>query len=278
MYDPKSTLVMKTKSELLFEGYIRVHGYTAEYEKPVPGTEKRPDYCMRFDGADILFEVKEFVATERDFRAGFGGFDPYPVLREKIEAARKKFRDLETHCCSLVLHNVNKPLVLLDWQFIYGAMLGNLGFSVPLDLPGRPRSEDAAVTQIFMSGGKMIRERRGVPVEPQNTTISAIVVLGRVPVGERLWLAEVRSREAAIGRKFTFEETWASAEQAAGKETDLRRRQLRVVVHENPYARIPFPANLFCGPYDERYGGRDGRIQRVFRGRALSALPSKFDD
>ena len=44
---------------------------------------------------------------------------------EKIDAARKKFKDLKTHCCVLVLYNVDKPLVGLDWEHVYGAMLGN---------------------------------------------------------------------------------------------------------------------------------------------------------
>ena len=47
------------------------------------------------------------------------------------------------------------------------------------------------------------------------------------------------------------------------------------MVHENPYARVPFPMDLFHGPYDERYGGLDGRIQRLFQGDALAVLPEK---
>ena len=56
---------------------------------------------------------------------------------------------------------------------------------------------------------------------------------------------------------------------------DQSRKQLRVVVHENPYARIPFPLDLFNGPYDERYGSRDGRIQSLYQGEAIAQLPSK---
>ena len=264
----------KTKSEMLFEGYLRAHGYTNfEFEPEMPGTTKRPDYRLAACGQDILLEVKEFRATPDDFNSRGGYFDPYPPLREKIEAGRKKFKDLDQHCCCLVLHNVDKPLVLLDWAHVYGAMLGNLGFSVPIHLPGGPAPVDGAIRHVFTSGGKMIRESKGVPVEPQNTTISAILVLGRVPVVERLFWADLRRREAGRGGAFDIEEIFAELELAAGTEHDLRRKHLRVVVHENPYARIPLHRDLFRGPYDERYGGLDGRIQRLFLGDAVAALP-----
>ena len=71
----------------------------------------------------------------------FGVFDPYPPLREKIDTARDTFSKLKQHCCCLVLYTVDTPLILLDWQHVCGAMLSNLGWSVPLDLPGRPAPE-----------------------------------------------------------------------------------------------------------------------------------------
>jgi hypothetical protein len=156
-------------------------------------------------------------------------------------------------------------------------MLGNLGFSVPIHLPGGPAPVDHAIRHVFTSGGKMIRESKGVPVEPQNTTISAILVLCRVPVGGRLFWADVRKREADRGKPFDIEQIFTELELAAGTDRDLGRKQLRVVVHENPYARIPLHPDLFRGPYDERYGGLDGRIQRLFQGAALAALPEARD-
>ena len=175
----------------------------------------------------------------------------------------------------MVLYNRDKPLVLPDWQHIYGAMLGNLGFSVPIHVRGRPESENDGISSIFMSGGKMHKEHQGVAVAPQNQTISAILVLGRVPVGERLFHAELREREARQGRTFTIEERLKALEATRCTALDVRRQLLRVVVHENPYARVPFPVDLFRGPYDERYGGLDGRIQRLFHGETLAALPEK---
>lgn len=169
---------MKNKSETLFEAYLRANGYfDFDYEKEIQGSAQRPDYTLRFNGAEILFEVKEFQATPGDFTPGFDYFDPYRPLREKIDAARQKFKRLKTYCCCLVLYNVNKPLVLMDWQHIYGAMLGNVGFSLPLDIPGCPKSPNRSILSIFMREGKMTRWLKGVIVGPQNRTISAILVL-----------------------------------------------------------------------------------------------------
>jgi len=261
---------------MLLEGYLRNQGYTDfDFEPEIPGTTRRPDYRLRWAGGEALLEVKEFRGDADDFRPGFGAFDPYPPLREKIDTARDKFSKLKQHCCCLVLYNVDKPLILLDWEHVYGAMLGNLGWSVPIDLPGRPAPQDAEIRSIFMGGGKMHRERSGVPKNPQNQTISGIIVLGRVPAGERLFNAEIRVLGQSERRSIELEERLQKLDLASGTACDFRHRPLRVVVHENPYARIPVPVDLFQGPWDERYGSRDGRIQQIYQGEKVAKLPPK---
>lgn len=99
-----------------------------------------------------------------------------------------------------MLHNLDKPLILLDWQHVYGAMLGNVGFSVPLHIHGQPPPEEDEIKNVFLSGGKMHQERAGAVVGVQNQTISAIIVLGRVAAGERLFHT-MREREASQGRR-----------------------------------------------------------------------------
>lgn len=267
----------KNKSEMLFEGYLRSHGYTDfDFEPEITGTTKRPDYRLRWRGDEVLLEVKEFRGTEDDFKAGAGFFDPYPPLREKIEQGRDKFQKMKRQCCCLVLHNVDKPLVFLDWTFVYGAMLGKVGFSVPLHLDEQPPPDDAEIKNVFLSGGKMHRESKGVVYAPQNQTISAIIVLDRVPAGDRLFQAHLSDLKAQLGDAFDIW-TVVRPELEASRWTlrDPSRKPLRVVVHENPYARIPLPAELFRGPWDERYGGLDGRIQQLFIGDEVARLPPK---
>lgn len=264
----------KNESELLFEAHLQASGLRDyAFERQMPGTTRRPDYALPWANSFILFEVKEFRATSEDLQSGFGAYEPYGPLREKLNAASRKFKDLDEYCCCLVLYNVDKPLIHLEWEYIYGAMLGNLGWSVPIDVPGLPEPEDRETRTIFMAGGKMHRERHGAPIAPQNQTISAIIVLQQFPIGERRFRAEIRSRERDAGRSLEIEELCREMERAEGTERAHSLRQLRVVVHENPYARIELPPELFRGPFDERYGGRDGRIQLVYQGDEIGKLP-----
>jgi len=265
---------VKNKSEMLLEGYLRHHGYKDfDCEPAIAGSSKRPDFRLRWNGGEVLLEVKEFRARAGDLRASGGHFNPYAPLREKIEQGRDKFQMLKRHCCCLVLHNVNKPLVHLDWRHVYGAMLGDLGFSVPLHIHGNRPKEDE-IKHVFLKGGKMHRESRGILHGIQNQTISAILVLGRVPVGDRLFNVRMREREAELGSTFDLW-THLPPELEASRWTlrDSRRRPLRIVVHENPYARIPLPQAFFRGPWDERYGEADGRIQLLFQGSEAAKVP-----
>ena len=51
-------------------------------------------------------------------------------------------------------------------------------------------------------------------------------------------------------------------------------RRVRVVVYENPFARIPFSRDLFLGPFDERWGVDDEFMRRVYVGSEASAIES----
>jgi hypothetical protein len=267
----------KTESETLFEGYLSSrHIGPVEYERQFEGTTRRPDYALSWGDQLVLFELKEFHATPEDFRSGFGAYDPYGPIREKLDAGREKFKGLKDHPCAVVLYNREKPLVHLGWQYVYGAMLGNLVFSIPIDRShAGVQLDDSQISTQFGPGGKMHRERGGVPVAAQNTTLSAVLVLQHLAVGRRRFGGHVREIEAQQGRKLALEEHLRLMEQASGTERDVSLMQLRVVVHENPYARVPLPDDIFTGPYDERYGASDGRIQRLFAGEEVAKLPDE---
>ena len=93
----------------------------------------------------------------------------------------------------------------------------------------------------------MHRERSGTPKNPQNQTISGIIVLGRVAAGERSFHASIRALEQRDQRPIGLEERLQKLELASGTPCDFRHRPLRVVVHENPYARIPVLQICFEG-------------------------------
>ena len=57
-------------------------------------------------------------------------------------------------------------------------------------------------------------------------------------------------------------------------EFESIKNPFRVVVYENPYARMPLHPKLFTGPYDERYSCIEDRIDKTFQGEGIA----EFDD
>lgn len=267
---------LKNKSELLFEQYLSMSGLPDfDREKAFPGSPQRPDYAVKLaDEMEILFEVKEFRPSADDFLPGGGGaFDPYGPIREKIDQAREKFRALKDHCCCLVLFDLGKPLVNLSWQMVYGAMLGNIGIRMPVNVETGIADSDK-IENILTTGGKMLQYRGLQPVRPQNQTISAILVLDLLPVGRIRFDQYIEELERERGKEVCVEEYVQLIERLRGTDRDTTLMQLRGVMHENPHARdgLHFPTELFRGPYDERYGWKDGLIRRLYAGEGTQSL------
>ncbi len=270
-----------TESEQLLEAYLLSQGLTEfQFEPQLGDSAQRPDYRLHVGQKVILLEVKQFEATAADFRPGFGVYDPYGPIREKIDAGRKKFKELKNYCCCLILYNREKPLVDLSWQFVYGAMLGNMAFRIPFD-PRRGALSDQLEDGFFGGGGKMVRYGKGKlpkPMEPQNSTISAVAVLQQMGVGKRRFDIAVKQWEQELGRELTFEEHFEAMTNARGTERDVSLTQLRVVVCENPYARFALPREIFRGPYDETYGVDEAprsHVTRLFAGERIKELESQ---
>ena len=111
-------------------------------------------------------------------------------------------------------------------------MLGDIGYEVPLG-PAGSDVDSRNIRPVFTVNGRMVRYKGNLPVSAQNRTINAIVV------AERYY--------------------------------EVSSKPVRCVVHENPYARMPLPQDLFIGPYDERYGAdREGQIVRLYAGDAVA--------
>ncbi len=267
----------RNESELLFEQYLAMSGlFEFQFEKEFPGKAQRPDYLVELvDGTKIIFEVKEFRATAGDFRPGGGAYDPYITIREKIQQGREQFKAFKESCCCLVLFNREKPLVDLSWRFIYGAMLGNFGYRIPFDAESGT-FDSGAMTQTFTTGGAMHRYHSGHPIAPQNQTISAILVMDLLPIGRMRfedYIEEIETKRRLAGLPgLTLDEHLQLVRDSQGTERDYSLTQLRGVVHENPYARITLPRELFRGPYDERYGPKDGHLETLYVGSGILAL------
>ena|SRR2546422_4364791 len=256
----------QTTGELLFEDYLRsVRVTNWLYEKLFEGSNKPPDYSIPYGPTHVLLDVKDFISD--GVPLGSGAYDPYAPIRAKIHKGKEKFKDLEKFCCGLVLYNVDKPLVDLVPDFVFGAMLGNIGISFPI-------GDFDEAKAIFGPGGKMIRyaKDKKTAIEPMNTTLGALIALGHLQVGFKRFLVMEKCREEELGRKLTWDEFHSLVESLEGTEDDISRTVLRVRVYENPYARIPFPDDLFRGPWDERYGPIGDYIGRKYAGAELVAL------
>jgi hypothetical protein len=273
----QAVTAIRTESERLFEAYLEANGYlNFQFEPEFSNATSRPDFKLDVvQGArtlSVLFEVKEFQATPADFHLGGGSYDPYAAIREKIRAGKKKFQEYKQYPCALVLYNTGKPLVDLRWEFIYGAMLGNLGYSFPFDPILGQLVDEPTLTPIFAGGGQMQPDR--------NTTISAIIVLELLSTGKRRLEIEAAKTAKTIGRDLNYEEFFRLIDSSKGTERDISLRQLRTVTCLNPYRNqsVAFPDKLFRGPYDEHYGEVLGNLQRTYLGEELRKIEAAEKD
>lgn len=163
----------RTPGELVFEKYLNSQHIPFEFEKDHPGKSKKPDYTIEWEDRPIVFDVKDFDPPDEPLK-GFGQFDPYPPIREKIDQGRKKFKEYKEYCCGLVLFDAGRPLVFLDTPMtILGSMYGDSGFTFPFNT--ETGVGDASQTkQAFLGRGKMIRPNW---TKAQNTTLSAIITV-----------------------------------------------------------------------------------------------------
>ena len=258
----------RAQSEALLQEYLRSHGLTdVEVEPVIENSSSRPDYSLRADGAEMLLDVEDFTSKLEDSRVRGGAYNPYGPIREKLSAARRKFKDMEAHCCCLILQNPDKLRIDLTWQIVMGAMLSDLG--VPALAP------KASPAYLSKTQGGI----RGEHLVPENAIISAVIVVERYAIGEKRFRLSVHDREQELGRDLGVEEYLQAVEQAAGTERDLSLNRVRVRVHENPRANVLLDRRLFRGPFDERYGAVEGPNQwgQVYIGGGVSEFEKLSD-
>ena len=118
----------------------------------------------------------------------------------------------------------------------------------------------------------MHRYKNGRPIQPQNTTISAICALDHFEEGSRRFHIRIEQWERKTGLTCSPETICSMAQDAERTEPDAWISHLRIVVYENPYACAPLTEAFGTGQYDERFGFREGRLCRVFVGASLQAL------
>ena len=261
----------KTESELLFEKYLEEQADVCfEHEPSIPGKIRKPNYHVRWSDHEVIVEVKGLHAR-RPLPTGGACFDPYGHIRKAIEKAREKFREYREHCCVLLIRNGD------DWEFrdspyvVFGAMLGDFGMRIPFD-PKRGELLADGAHSAFGERGGMVAPKSGTP---ENTTISAIAILGDITVPNPKFKREYERRVGLRGAEI---EDDLPIEECLGIRMDLYKdfrptlgEALQLKVFENPLARTPLATDVFEGKYDARYrfNERLGRIERVFAGQEL---------
>jgi hypothetical protein len=258
----------RTQGEVVFEKYFDSQRLPFEFEKEHAGKSKRPDYTIEWEGRTIVFDVKDFDPTDK-FLTGFGQFDPYTPIREKINQGRDKFKQFKEYCCGLVLYNAGRPLIMIEnVDIMLGTMYGDTGFTFPVNLDTGV-GDASQLKQAFLGRGKMVRPNWS---QAQNTTLSAIITLIRIKPHFLQLLDLVRENPRRSDED---------------NETEIRSRipnfdsefeVPRVIVWYNAVARTPFPTNLFRGEYDTHFGivrAENGTVEQdvTFEG---SSVPDRL--
>lgn len=253
-------------SELLFEEYLQTYGLgVADHEPLVAGTTRPLDYRLAFNGQVLWFEIKQFAEAEIP-AAGF--YDPYISIRKKIAKAAGQFSEYRGECCSIVLYNDTVNLAhIYTPETVLGAMLGNIAVRVPVNLA--TGEETAPATTVFTEGGKLIHPYTKTP---QNTTVSAVLALEKLPVGRREFEIKHTQKKMADNQRLSWHEFHEFFQRDLNTNT---RTVLRMTVYENPHAATPLPRDIFTGPFDERWGCLalgDDYIKRIYAGPELIKL------
>lgn len=239
-----------TVGEEQFAGYLRTMGLPFEFEKEHPGKRKRPDFTVLHEGGECYFDVKD--RTVLDMRSG--AYDPHTWFREQIAQGGRKFREFKGSVCAVVVCPANAwSGDFEDPDVMLGSMYGNMGLVIPYN----PSTGFVGSVERWelLGGGRMIRPHWKTP---QHTTISALITLRSVPIGQARMLAYAKQHRKSGGRAFEW------LQHDAG--IDIEERHTGVIVWENAFAVAKFPERLFLGPYDERWSAVSGGMRRTHIG------------
>jgi len=258
--------VFATESERLFAEYLGSQGYQWSYEPTNSGKSRKPDFLVQHGECKHWFDVKE--RSQKPQPDGACQFDPYKVWRKPIDRAREKFTEYKDDCCSLVCYNCGDLDMVPTPPIIFASMLGDLGFTWALDLEG-DTPQPAEKTIFLPRRGKMVNYPRRIY---SNQTISSVIVL-------RVESLRNPDFEALISAELQRMSTLSASEEGMWLDhLPAIERISRVVVCENPGARIPLPRDLFRGAFDERWAIQDGMLKQIFRGSKCDCLSREKSD
>ena len=261
---------LQNKAEIVFEDYLTRHGVAWEYET-LPGL-KKPDYVIPHTSGKCIVEVKQI--EDPDPRPTHG-FNPDRPVRAKIRRARKQLGEYKDHPCSLAVYSESifgpyEPSIILAAAFGPGYQQAGRDYSKIDPNPSFYR---------FCNRSELPEDKRfladAILSPAANRTFSALIMLSRYEINElhlEVWKRMYAQQEA--GQPIRHDDQFRLIEELAPSLGQSRRHAgtIRVIVVENRYARVPFPQDLFCGPFDQRWGWKDEWCGPEWIGSALESL------
>jgi hypothetical protein len=244
---------------MMFEKCLEDRAITYERLLELSDLRRRqPDYRVQHGNLTCVFEVKEL--TEPADTPG-GKYRIAAPIQEKIKDARKQFKEYEQCCCAIVLYNTGSIRRSVEVTSVMSAAFGRWErFPDPLNnepLAYKFSGFDSALSQT------------------KNTRISAVLVLAEYALDRLLagaWkeLQAKRERGESVENSDCF--NLLNRLDPDGCRKVSYPGTLRVVVIENPYASVPFPAELFIGPFDQRWRRESEHFRLAFLGSELEGL------
>jgi hypothetical protein len=235
-------VIAKCHSEQIFEAYLRSLSLNFVYEPKIDTRNRRPDYQVDLDRHAIWFEIKEF---RRPKIAPRGSFDPTRPIKEKIDQARKKFKEFKDSCCVLVLHGCESIYRNPMLPSVVSAAFGEYVILEP------------ACGQTVRDEPMRFRFHGGAKLRPDsNTTLSAIVLLQHFQLESRWTAAYHRVRRRIADGEPVGPLAYALELQDMIDDPNAIefKDSVRAIVLENPYCRFALPSSLPSGPLDQRWG------------------------
>jgi hypothetical protein len=250
----------KTAGDLMFEQYLREHGYAAVEHEPDLGVAKRPDYVIERAGTRCVVEVKMFDAATRSFPdQPFGTTNAETVMkpvRSQLREAARQLKPLAGSGLPLVvlLTNPHEAMVFLDEHHMVYAMYGDPIVVIDIDpevggAVGDPRHEVGR-------NGRLARDHQ---------YISAVAVLS-----EREHAADFYDEMNRRYADLPADARWERIEDATtrGERQSGSYHRVRVFKTLSPSA-APLPGVFFEGPHDELFEpNEEGTAYIQARGKA----------
>jgi hypothetical protein len=243
---------------------------TWEYET-LPGL-KKPDYVILCASGKCVVEVKEI--EDPDPRP-IEDFEPDRPVRAKIRRARKQLGEYKDLPCSLAIYSESmfgpyEPSIMLAAAFGPGYQQTGRDYS---------RIDPKPSFYRFLKQSELPEDKHFLAdalLSPAaNRTFSALIMLTRYEVNElhlEVWKRQYVQQEA--GHEIHPDDQFRLLNELAPALGQSRRfaGTTRVIVIENRHRRVPFPQDLFRGPFDQRWGWTDDWCGPTWIGKKLKAL------